>query len=31
MFIRMPGAYMVSFIGYDGKVIETQRLIIGGH
>ncbi len=31
LFLRTPGAYMVSFISYDGHVLETQKLIIGGH
>jgi hypothetical protein len=31
MFLRTPGAYMVSFISYDGSVLETKKLIIGGH
>ncbi|HSC39081.1 MAG TPA: T9SS type A sorting domain-containing protein [Chitinophagaceae bacterium] len=31
MFLRTPGAYMVSFISYDGTVLDTRKLIIGGH
>jgi len=31
MFLRTPGAYMVSFIGHDGHLVETKKLIIGGH
>lgn len=31
MYLRTPGAYMVSFIGYDGSVLETKKLIIVGN
>ena len=31
MFLRTPGAYMVSFISYNGRLLETKKLIIGGH
>ena len=31
MHLRTPGAYMVSFIGSDGSVLETKRLIIVGN
>ncbi|MFT3932331.1 MAG: T9SS type A sorting domain-containing protein [Chitinophagaceae bacterium] len=31
MHLRTPGVYMVSFIGYDGSVLETKRLIIIGN
>lgn len=31
LYLRTPGAYMVSFIGYDGSVLETKKLIIAGN
>jgi len=31
MYLRTPGAYMVSFIGNDGEVLATKRLIIAGN
>ena len=31
MFLRTPGAYFVSFISYDGSLLDTKKLIIGGH
>jgi len=31
MHLRTPGVYMVSFIGYDGSVLETKKLLIIGN
>jgi hypothetical protein len=31
MHLHTPGVYMVSFIGYDGSVLETKKLIIIGN
>jgi hypothetical protein len=30
-YLRLPGAYMVSFIGYDGTVYTTKKFIVGHH
>jgi hypothetical protein len=31
MHLRTPGVYMVSFISYEGAVLETKKLLIGGN